>query len=295
MKRISSIHEAIQSIDGFDFANPRNITDLPFPSPLQIPKERFTNVSKGDNIEDDSEGDSDDDSDDDNHDDNHNHNTGGRIQTFRYMGRTIFQKLLKGVRHSDFLDGSLALYLYGTSGVGKSHLLAALVCHLIREGKRVVYIPDCRGLRKAFAQNLRDALLFAFHDDTHSCNNIMHATGSYDLVQFVCNQPRWSLYLVVDQRNALDLDPDPDTDYDYQNKVTTWRKINLMRYSQMYLFSALATEQSARDRDGKQRGVKAIDMLKGLNKVGPHLFNFLVSCSPGGDQGLVQTSRRLAA
>ena len=69
MERISSIHEAIQSIDGFDFANPRNIADLPFPSPLQIPKERFTDVSKGDDIEDDGEGDGKDDGEDDSKDD----------------------------------------------------------------------------------------------------------------------------------------------------------------------------------------------------------------------------------
>ena len=114
MKTISSIHEAIQSIDEFDFANPHSITDLPFPSPLRIPTQRFTNASKDDDSEDDNEDDSEGDSDDDNHHDNDDHNTGGRIQTFRYMGRTLFQKLLKGARdsriYSQRFAGSLPLW-----------------------------------------------------------------------------------------------------------------------------------------------------------------------------------------
>jgi chromosomal replication initiation ATPase DnaA len=58
-----------------------------------------------------------------------------------------------------------ALWIYGTKGYGKSHLLAALVCYLTTQGKRVVYIPDCRECIKSPVTYVQAAMLFAWTDD----------------------------------------------------------------------------------------------------------------------------------
>jgi chromosomal replication initiation ATPase DnaA len=61
-----------------------------------------------------------------------------------YVGRTKFKELverLKLVRNSHVKS---AVWLYGTQGYGKSHLLAALACYLAAQDERVVYIPDCQ-------------------------------------------------------------------------------------------------------------------------------------------------------
>ena len=186
MTDISSIHEAIQSIDpNLDFSDPRTSITLPFPSLLPMP-ERFQNAEFKDNM-----------------------------KGFQFMGRSIFSNLLQEVQSSDFLGKRHNLYLYGTSGTGKSHLLAALVCHLVRDRKRVVYLPGCLHLLEDARECFRSALLFAFYDDYHSRQTIEGTWIVDDLLEFVRKQPRGSLYLIIDQRNTLELgtgSDEPDLD-----------------------------------------------------------------------------------
>jgi len=42
-------------------------------------------------------------------------------------------------------------------------MLAALTCLLLKEGQKVVYIPDCRGLPRDAFGYLRHSLRLAFH------------------------------------------------------------------------------------------------------------------------------------
>jgi hypothetical protein len=63
------------------------------------------------------------------------------------------QKFLKG--------NTKALLLYGTIGWGKSHLLAAECLLLMRRGRRVVYLPDCKALREEPAEYVKKALALA--------------------------------------------------------------------------------------------------------------------------------------
>src|SRR6185295_2194585 len=81
-----------------------------------------------------------------------------------YMGREKFAELLRmfeEVREPSYRG----FWLYGTEGYGKSHLLAALVCHLVHAGERVVYIPDCRECVNDPVSYVRAAMLFAWADD----------------------------------------------------------------------------------------------------------------------------------
>jgi hypothetical protein len=129
--------------------------------------------------------------------------------------------------------------------------------------------------------HFRKALLFAFHDEPLSCDRILHADGMDDLLRFVEKQPDCSLYVVVDQRNALDLDGEADKDR--KTKAAAWGNINRLRAFQRYIFSASANEKSALETELKQTDVRTIFFRAGLDEVCPHLFNYLVSFSPGED------------
>ena len=271
MNEISLIHQKIQSLPDIDFSDPHTFIALPFPSPLRIPERFFVPFD-------------DDDSDDNNNhynNNNHNSNDGNKttVRMFQYMGRHLFLNLWNKVQKPRFLKGLQDLYLYGPPGTGKSHLLAALVLHLIWKGKRVVYIANCHFLLISPKVHIQRALLFAFHNDLASCNEILHARDMDGLLRFVRNQVAYSLYIVIDHSSALDLDGRADKDY--QQKVTAWQAINELRAFQRFIFSAPADQQLHHESEQKRNSIKTIFFCAGLSKVCPHLFNYLVSCSAG--------------
>jgi hypothetical protein len=194
------------------------------------------------------------------------------------MGRASFQHLLTAVKDPGFLDGSSTLYLYGPSGTGKSHLLAALVFYLVRNGERVLFIPDCRSLLTHLLDQIKQALLFAFHDDLDLCDEINRACHIDDIVLLVSAQHSHTFYIVVDQRNALD-SAGPG-DMKKHAKEAALDTIDKLRASQRYIFSASANQQSDRDSERRQSEIKTILFRAGLNHLRPYLFVYFVSCSP---------------
>ena len=63
------------------------------------------------------------------------------------MGRENFEILLREFHAMQKSCDTTALWLYGTQGYGKSHILAAFVSYPCARGnERVTYIPDCREL-----------------------------------------------------------------------------------------------------------------------------------------------------
>jgi len=115
-----------------NYSDPKNVYQLPFPSVNATPR-RFS-------LSDDEE--------------------------FSDMGRECFVK----VWPEEFLEVQLnslyrqVIYVYGGKGFGKSHILAAFACLLIRRNHPVVYIPDCRGmLRNPLRHLVRSASLSFLH------------------------------------------------------------------------------------------------------------------------------------
>ena len=117
------------------------------------------------------------------------------------MGRSEFENLRKLATQDRFMLHHQNLYLYGSSGSGKSHLLAALVCWFIKNQKRVVYIPDCAELVGAGAALtvFKKALRFCYNDDGVTLQTIN------DFLEFWGLAPQ--IILAVDQLNALDRGP----------------------------------------------------------------------------------------
>jgi len=244
-KKISSIHAAIKPLGREVLSDPTTFTPLAFPSPLRVLTERFTVSNEG------------------------------TLEYFQYMGRSNFEDLWKEIEERTFIAGSSTLYLYGPSGTGKSHLLAALVYYLVGQGERVFFIPDCRSLVNGAERPIRKALLFAFHNDPSRCSKIHRAPEVRDLVQFVKSQPDYSMYIVVDQLNSLNLDG--PNDLRSRRKIETLEIIDSLRSLQRYIFSASANQQSDRDSDRRQSEIKTFYLRAGLNELCPHLFNYFIS------------------
>jgi predicted ATPase len=117
---------------------------------------------------------------------------------FQYMGRTRFKELwgkvqdLSKPRFSRF-------YLYGTIGWGKSYMLAALVCFMVRRGKRVVYLPNCQQMLEHPVEYIKSALMFTFARDEAIQKQVSELKTADDLTDFFCiRHPRPTTVFVVD-------------------------------------------------------------------------------------------------
>lgn len=111
-----------------DYSDSSKIFQLPFPYCGDVPAQRFTINS---------------------------------AWSYSYMGREKFSDLYEEIK---LLQPNTyrKIFVHGTIGYGKSHILAAMVCYLLKSGKKVVYLPDCRGLYKNFKIYLRRALYISF-------------------------------------------------------------------------------------------------------------------------------------
>src|SRR5256714_8019933 len=121
-------------------------------------------------------------------------------RNWRYVGRTKFKELVERLKLVRDSEDTRAIWLYGTQGYGKSHLLAALVCYLAAQDERVVYIPDCRSWLLDPLTYVQAAMLFAWADDINAQNEIM-TLKTQDEIDVVLNNS--DAIFVVDQMNAL--------------------------------------------------------------------------------------------
>jgi hypothetical protein len=137
---------------------------------------------------------------------------------FLFMGRESFKMVLGWItsRSRDVVR----LAIYGTIGYGKSHIVAAAVCLLLKQraenppspaatpetdfhARRVVFIPDCHQLILDPMTVLIDALCVAFADDDALCYEVSALFSCEDVVRFCQNCPRFSLLFILDQSNAF--------------------------------------------------------------------------------------------
>ena len=178
----------------------------------------------------------------------------------------MFARLLHFVRRPEIQHGNNALYLYGPSGTGKSHLLAALVCQLVIDNERMVYIPDCsRLIAEDPFPHLQNAFMFAFHNDSHAHSIIVAAQTMEDLLWFRRSRPPCSFYVIVDQRNALEfLDIN---DAQTKPKKVVANVLNAIGGGQKYIYSAASNEQASRDADRKQSNITTLYFWSGMTDV----------------------------
>jgi hypothetical protein len=188
---LAELYESIGELSDnpVDYADPSQAIPLPFPSKNVVPP-RFD--LSGDGL-------------------------------FSYIGREKFTiiwetwlKIKADTRHRQ------AIYVYGTKGYGKSHILAALACLLVRKKELVVYLPDCCAMLREPLKYLRNALLFAFvglssfdyREWICECEDIE------GLANFCMQYKQGQLCFIIDQLNALDPEPKGEDDVSDDRKFT---------------------------------------------------------------------------
>ena len=199
------------------------------------------------------------------------HGSNNQTATVKYMGRSVFMDIWEEATGNWYENGFSSLYLYGPAGVGKSHILTALVFSLIKQGNRVVYIPDCRAAVKDPWANIRIALLFAFDGYPDLQHAIAKAGTLNDIMKVICTLENHSLYLVVDQLNALDADV-RETGHADRRKMDLDDAVASISNSQKYIFSSSANAISIQLADQKQTGIRVFRLNKGMTPVCPHTF-----------------------
>ncbi|KAJ7226286.1 hypothetical protein C8J57DRAFT_205606 [Mycena rebaudengoi] len=132
-----------------------------------------------------------------------------RIHTFDWMGREVFPHLIEAVTRLRDADPSAA-FLQGPIGVGKSHLLAALVIFLRRQGHVVVYVPHCRDLVHSPIAYMAAALLCTFNgpssEDEDRRRAIRSLTSTQEIETWCKRQSDDGIffYFVIDQLDGLE-------------------------------------------------------------------------------------------
>jgi hypothetical protein len=167
---------------------------------------------------------------------------------WQYVGRTKFKELvqeLKKVQRSDIYS---TVWLYGTQGYGKSHLLAALVCYLATQGEQVVYISDCRALLEDPVKYLRATMLFAWADDIiiQKTLNTLEEIG-----EFFKSQK--NVIFVIDQMNALKIDGFREKEK--REKLSNWIKRFTFRHKKVYSSSANNADYHKKAQDEDQNSM----------------------------------------
>jgi predicted ATPase len=116
-------------------------------------------------------------------------------KTFSFMGRDRFAEVWETWRkiNGDTLHRQ-AMYIYGSMGYGKSHILAALVCLLICSGERVIYVPGCGQAFKESLVYMKTAFLFAFCDSPLDLEKIAAWRCLKDIEDFCVGFPGRTLH-----------------------------------------------------------------------------------------------------
>jgi hypothetical protein len=217
-----------------DYSDPKSYISLPFPYPDKKPIDRFDIDNDG---------------------------------FFTFMGRKEFINVLKTI-YGFRPNGYMKLLVYGTVGYGKSHILSAITCFLLRTGNRVVYLPDCRQLAMDPVDYVKSALFLAYHDDDKRINEISSCIEFVDIVNY-CKSLKMvykeRLYFIVDQMNALD--ENDETGIPQRIKEEIKRGIDQMANHHYYIISSSANNKSISHLTQKQDGELKIKLFGGFDKV----------------------------
>jgi len=218
------------------YSDPNEVFDLPFPSVNEIPL-RFSPLNEG---------------------------------RFSYMGRECFDRVFEAF--SLIQGNSLqrqAVYIYGGKGFGKSHILAALACLLVRTGTQVVYIPDCHACLLDPRSYLIKAIAFAFVNSKPSFREeILDCDDLESLANFCARYRMFGrLCFIVDQFNALDPEPMAQDAVSNADKESFRQLLNRMSTNHIMITSASADHKSFRHMVERESGEQKVSLMGGMTSV----------------------------
>ena len=156
--------------------------------------------------------------------------------------------------------------VYETWGCGKSHILVALACLLVRQGKQVVYLPNCFMMLLDPLQHLWLALLFTIQDAS-SQEQILSCKTVNNLTSFCALYTTGQLCIIANQLNALD--PDPHRRYISTDKAKAELLAILQCISDTHICitSVSANHKSTCYLKKKETGKQKIVLLGGMTTV----------------------------
>jgi energy-coupling factor transporter ATP-binding protein EcfA2 len=186
---------------------------------------------------------------------------------FEYYGREKFRELYNAAMSMN-LQGTRKYFLHGTLGAGKSHLLAALACILHKEGRKVVFLPDCREMMGNVFGYLRSALRLAFTGDTRRDAFLAGCKDTQGLLDF-CSAASSEVHLlfIVDQVNALDPTDDSLDRFSLEMKRNVRTLLDTITSDHMKISSSSGNYVHAFHDIHRQTGEKRLHLYGGLNEV----------------------------
>ena len=179
---------------------------------------------------------------------------------WQYVGRTKFKELVQELKKVQESDVYSTVWLYGTQGYGKSHLLAALVCYLAAQDETIVYIPDCRALIENPVQYVRAAMLFAWADDI-TIQKILTLNTLEEIENFFASKK--NVIFVIDQMNALKTDGPMEKER--RQRLSEWIKCFTFRHKKVYSSSANNTDYHKQAQNENQHSL--LPVYGGLTEV----------------------------
>ncbi|CAG8715084.1 6092_t:CDS:2, partial [Racocetra fulgida] len=213
------------------YSDPKNFLLLPFPYPgSNLPVDRFAIDEDG---------------------------------LFTFMGRKEFINILNQINTFKSRTGYMEMFIYGTVGYGKSHILTAIACFLFRIGRRVVYLPDCRKLAVDPIEYIKSALFLTYVNNDVKTSEI-NTCESFDQIIKFCRSLDETLYFIVDQMNALD--ECNDTGINPEKKRQVKENIDKLCWNHFYIKSSLASNHAVLHLKQKQTNEKKITFYGGFDE-----------------------------
>ncbi|KAJ6259749.1 hypothetical protein Dda_5389 [Drechslerella dactyloides] len=128
---------------------------------------------------------------------------------FEFMGRERFETAYSEIGELiDDVDPTKRAYLInGSSGWGKSYLLAAVASVLLAQGKKVIYVPDSGALMHQGLDYFKRCFYMAYANDEDKLQRIVTATSYEELCRFIYKEKQAGIRLLflLDQADILGL------------------------------------------------------------------------------------------
>lgn len=196
---------------------------------------------------------------------------------FHFMGREKFSDIYHAV--DSMADNTSRSYSpQGSLGYRKSRIFAALVCLLMQQRRRIVYLPDSRAMTSALVKYTKQVLLLMFADDSRLQVQINMFSTTEELVEFAdeFRNNNQELYSVVDQLNALDTTPGIVDTLSVNQKKRAMPFTKEITFEHFYIWSASGTyEKAPYDNSRQDSGATRIVLCPGLSKIDSLISRFI--------------------
>lgn len=238
IQSMKHLHERIYMLseEPTEYSAPNEVIELPFPSVNEIPP-HFSLLDEG---------------------------------KISYLGRERFSdiwKTFETIKNNP--RQCQAIYLYGSKGFGKSYILAAFACLLVRRGTRIVYLPDCHAWLFNPLIYLRNALVFAFiNAESFLLNEVLDCDDLESLANFCAQyRSRGQLCFIVDQLNALDPEVMAQDVVSNMDKDSLRKLLHCMSSRHILISSASANHKTFQYMAQRDAGEEKIPLIGGMTLV----------------------------